>query len=90
MRADSNHGGADEHDRKHKRWQDPYDETGSKRTTPHRMWMEYERAYIKQHFIDHKDMTIKQLCVKLGGVTKNALYNQIQYIRARSKLLPQE
>jgi len=79
MRGDANHRGASEFDRKHKKWQDPY---GPRRgcAKQHKMWTDKERKYIRENFLDNRNMKILQLAAHFG-VTKNSLYNQIQYIR---------
>ena len=85
MRVDANHGGADEWDRKHKKWQDPYGPRRG-RAKQHKMWTEEERKYIKENFLDNRNMKILELAAHFG-VTKNSLYNQIEYIRLHKDFL---
>ena len=82
IRGDANHRGADEFDRKHNKWHDPY-EPIKPRVIPHKMWTEGEREYIKENFVDNRNMTIQQLATYFN-VSKNSLYNQIQYVKERN------
>jgi len=82
VRVSDNHTGAKEWDRFHKK--ERTSRVNLRLYADKKRWTEEERQYIKENFIDNRNMKILQLAAHFG-VTKNSLYNQIQYIREQHR-----